>query len=201
MKTNCISFLFLILASSVFAQQNIPGSFIDDRDSIHYKTVTIGNQIWTAENLQFKIADGSWCYQNADSNCAQYGRYYTWDAALQACPSGWHLPSDAEWGQMETNLGVPADKLSTVGLLGTDVATQLKAGGNTGFNVLMAGYRLWWDGAYLYQGSYADFWTSTPDSEEEAWMRDFSIDNSSVFRNRINKKYGHSVRCIKAMNN
>lgn len=51
---------------------------------------------WMTRNLNFSM-DSSKCKYEADSNCEMYGRLYTWKAANRACPTGWHLPSDAEW--------------------------------------------------------------------------------------------------------
>ncbi len=193
-------FIFILFNTcgflSVFAQ-NRTGTFTDPRDGKSYKTIEIGNQTWMAENLDLLVKENSWCYDNKDSNCIAYGRLYNWDAALNSCPSGWHLPSDDEWNILEKNLGVPENDLGIVGYAGTDQGAKLKSGGNSGFNILMAGYRLWWDGSFLYQGNYSDFWTSTSSDNEEAWMRDFSVNDKSIYRNRINKKYGNSVRCLK----
>jgi uncharacterized protein (TIGR02145 family) len=192
--------ILLILLGAVcfhpLSGQSKAGTFIDPRDGKTYKTIEIGNQTWMAENLDFLIKDNSWCYDNKDSNCILYGRLYNWDAALNSCPSGWHLPSDEEWNALEKNIGVKEQELGIVGYAGIDQGAGLKTGGNSGFNILMAGYRLWWDGSFLYKGDYADFWTATGSDNEEAWLRDFSLNDKTIYRNRINKKYGNSVRCI-----
>lgn len=80
------------------------GKFTDIRDGQTYRTVKIGNQIWMAENLNYKTGS-SWCYNNNPSNCAIYGRWYNWSTAQKACPVGWHLPSKDEWISLTTFLG------------------------------------------------------------------------------------------------
>ncbi|MDR2693608.1 MAG: fibrobacter succinogenes major paralogous domain-containing protein [Chitinispirillales bacterium] len=71
----------------------------DTRDGQKYRTVKIGGGVWMAENLNFATGN-SWCYDNDDSKCKQYGRLYDWETAKAACPAGWHLPSSEEWADL-----------------------------------------------------------------------------------------------------
>src|SRR5689334_17451438 len=62
---------------------------------------------WTTQNLNLKIGE-SYCYADAERNCRQYGRLYTWESAQRACSSlgdGWRLPADAEWRQLAKQYG------------------------------------------------------------------------------------------------
>jgi Fibrobacter succinogenes major domain (Fib_succ_major). len=70
----------------------------DLRDNKTYRTITVGEQVWMAENLK---------YDTLFSDCAysQKGCFYIWFAALSACPSGWHLPKIDEWKTLIMSVG------------------------------------------------------------------------------------------------
>lgn len=75
-----------------------------DRDGNVYRTVRIGEQVWMAENMNYDIPN-SWCKGNNSENCQKYGRLYTWDAAQNVCPEGWHLPSADEFNNLIMAVG------------------------------------------------------------------------------------------------
>ena len=125
-------------------------TLIDSRDGQAYKVTTIGSQIWMAENLNYKV-DGSRCYGDSIENCTKYGRYYTWEAALEACPQGWHLPNEREWN---TLLDIAATDLqSTTGWAKDNYEYGYNFNGNDdyGFTALPS----------RPNGTYAEFWSST----------------------------------------
>ena len=96
---------FFLLSSIFLMNAQETGSFTDERDGTVYGfvTYTIRNSddfkstmTWMSENLNYTI-EKSRCYDNSEANCDQYGRQYMYLEAMQACPQGWHLPSDKEW--------------------------------------------------------------------------------------------------------
>jgi len=121
MKEMLMFLLVLALSSSgVQGQAGVEsresGTFQDSRDGEVYAWVRIGGQVWMAENLRFATPTGSMCWENKESECATRGRYYTWEAAMEAPPPGWHLPSDQEWMKLEMTLGLTREQAEESGI-------------------------------------------------------------------------------------
>jgi len=177
-------------------------TFIDSRDQKTYRKVTIGTQTWMAENLNFDVPDNTTdvCYSNSADNCAKYGRLYNWATALEACPAGWTLPSDADWTQLTDFAG------------GTDIAgTKLKSSdvwvswNNAPANTDDYGFSALPGGAGISSGSFSEatndgYWWSATASEfnaSNAMYRRMSYSNERVVRDSNSKTmYLFSVRCI-----
>ena len=170
------------------------GNYSDPRDGKTYKWVKIGEQVWMVENLAYKTNNGNfWAYDNNINNVAKCGYLYDWQTAIFVCPTGWHLPSDAEWTQLTD-------------FVGSNSGIKLKAkngwsrnGNGTddfGFSALPGGFR-GTIGEFFYFGNSGYWWSSTGDSAITAWRRDMGYGDSDVRREDAIKGWGFSVRCIK----
>jgi len=172
-----------------------------------YRTVKIGTQTWMAENLNYN-ASGSKCYNNVETNCAVYGRLYNWATAMAnsasssanpsgvqgICPTGWHLPSSAEWDALMIAVGGS----STAG-------TKLKAtsgwngGGNGtddyGFSALPGGFG-YSIGLFSNVGDYGYWWSSTESSASYAYSRGMNCYDAYVYSLDYDKTLFYSVRCV-----
>ena len=177
----------------------------DTRDGQTYNTVQIGNQCWMAENLNYQTTD-SWWYNNSSTNGNIYGRLYTWEAALTACPSGWSLPSDDQWKQMEIELGMSQSEADNTDWRGTYEGEKMKStsgwhnNGNgtnsSGFNALPGGYRES-NGSFSSLGSSGYWWSSSVYSGTDAWYRNLGYFYDKVYRYNYIKTIDFSVRCVK----
>jgi len=182
-----------------------------------YKTVQIGTQVWMAENLNYN-AGGSVCYGNNSSNCTIYGRLYNWATAMGLssscnsspcasqvqskhqgiCPSGWHIPSDADWTTL-TNY------VESQGGCSSCSGTRLKAtsGWNSGyyatdeygFSALPGGGGDS-DGDFRLAGDRGDWWSSTEYDVIFACRRGMFDVFSEVFEDFVDKSSLFSVRCL-----
>jgi uncharacterized protein (TIGR02145 family) len=187
----------------------------DLRDGKVYKTVKIGDQVWMAENLNFET-DSSFCYSDSAYFCAMHGRLYKWAAAVGksesecgygntcslpsgdvqgVCPSGWHLPSKAEFESLIATVGED----STAGKV-LKSASGWSSGGNGsddfGFAALPAGDR-GHDGGYSGAYFLAFFWSSTEINDNNVFNMYLTFNGDSVHQSVDIKDMGNSVRCVK----
>jgi len=200
------------------------GTFTDKRDNHEYPWVKIGTQIWMAENLAYvpyACAPDSQCgiwvqgYYGSGSfyaNYTTYGCLYDWETALEACPEGWHLPSDEEWMELESFLGMENDELYNIhwrgysnGMygklgIGTDEwnFSSQYATNESGFTALPGGSRIFDNRlSFANPGYDAYFWTSTIHNEFPSYAYFRHLGASGIFRDNINKNFGFSLRCLK----
>jgi uncharacterized protein (TIGR02145 family)/uncharacterized repeat protein (TIGR02543 family) len=170
-------------------------TFVDSRDSKKYNKVTIDEQVWMAENLNYDVPNvtSDVCYGNRPDSCAKYGRLYDWGTAMGlegsyygtvwggsdvkrqgVCPVGWHLPSNAEWNTLMTAVGGS----STAGRKLKSQSGWYNCGpagsGSSyvcedayGFSALPGGYG-GSDGGFYNAGNYGNWWSATEDDADYA---------------------------------
>jgi uncharacterized protein (TIGR02145 family) len=158
---------------------------------------------------------------NDENNVADYGRLYTWAAVMNGssssstnpsgvtgvCPQGWHVPSDAEWMELEIFLGMSTLEAEQKFDRGTDEGGKLKstsyfwapntgATNESGFNAIPGGDR-GSEGNFNYVGGFAVYWSATESYSQAAYIRGLEYNKATVNRWDHFKYYGFSVRCIK----
>jgi len=186
-----------------------------------FKTIKIGNQVWMAENLKvthfrngdpipqisddsqwYDLTSGACCnYDNDSSKVEVYGRLYNWYAvngSRKIAPTGWHVPSDAEWQTLIDYLGgdeVAGGKLKGTG---TDYWTEPNTGATneSDFSAMPGGFRDAY-GNFNSIGGSAWFWTATASSENAAWYWMLSYAQANAVHDPYTKRSAYSVRCIK----
>lgn len=177
-------------------------TYTDNRDGELYKFVKIGNQYWMSENLRFKPDSGNfWAYNNNESDVLTYGYLYGWETAINVCPTGWHLPSNAEWTELKDYLGgsgAAGGKMKVAGTTYWD-STNKDATNSSGFSALGCGT---YTGSYLGKdefdgrGNLTYFWSSE-ESHNIWWL---SAHSGSLRESIIDPPHPHksaSVRCVK----
>jgi len=177
----------------------ISSSFIDKRDGKTYRSVTIGTQIWMAENLNYE-AEGSICYSNEPSNCTIYGRMYDWAKAMTVCPEGWHLPNSNEWNTMTSNIGGSSGKKlkATSGWNNKGNGSSGNGTDEYGFSALPGGISSL-GSSFSYVGFRGYWWTASEYSTGNAYYRKMYEDDDNVISDysTSNTISFMSVRCVK----
>jgi uncharacterized protein (TIGR02145 family) len=195
------------------------------------KNLNVGTMINSSASVDSQRNNGvteKYCYNNDTANCTIYGGLYQWAEAVQyqngasnsaslstpftghvrgICPTGWHLPSDAEYCTLTTFLDASVN-CSTFGWSGTNAGGKMKstsglwaspntgATDSSGFSALPGGYRDT-NGAFTNIGGNFDIWSSSESSSSNAIVRVLLYDNSFIYRASYSfKSYGFSARCI-----
>lgn len=203
LKFSC---LFLVFWCSFSACKRTttfdPNDLVDERDGNRYSTAWYGDQRWMAENLNYNL-EGS--KRNPDNPITEYGRLYTYNQALIACPEGWHLPTDEEWRKFEEHLGVKGHALGSFGYRGLTQGTGLKSAtgwlSNNGsnqyaFNAYPTGWFSPDDNAYDELGEKAYFWTASTATPNNALYRSLTKDYEGIYRDKGTFQTAYSCRCI-----
>ena len=201
---------------------NLTYGSMTDQDGNVYKTIVIGTQEWMAENLKAShyrngdlipvvtgpntwagLSTGATCWYNNDSatyNCP-YGKLYNWYTTVDArnlCPTGWHVPTDAEWTILGTFLG--GDAIAGVKMKSTGTqywnSPNSAADNSSGFSGLPGGNR-YSNGAYYDVGYGGSWWSSSQDATADAWYRLLSYYYGYLYRNFNYMRNGFSVRCLR----
>ena len=181
---------------------------IDVRDGKTYNTVRIGGRTWMAKNLNYQPSIGnSWCYQNDNSYCNEYGRLYDWNTAKMVCPTGWHLSTWGEWENLIDFIGrnEAGKKLNAKSGWGKNFIGDNKNGTDDyGFSALPGGFRSTEDIRHFENvGSFGYWWTSTESHNlyDQYFVYglsigydDYRVEYGAHFENNLGT--GLSVRCV-----
>ncbi len=180
----------------------VKGTFKDERDGKTYKTVKIGKQTWMAENLNYDVK-GSYCYDGKAENCKKNGKLYSFQAAKQACPDGWKVPTKKSWEiLLATTLDFYTETTpDSIKVSNPSIAIKFESfmGLNNdpyGFNIQPTGRRLDGGGNRNSDKSRAFFWTSTGYLNRILYIS-FISKNSGMLAYPGNFNMGLAIRCIK----
>ncbi len=174
------------------------GTIKDPRDSRVYNWVKIGTQTWMTQNLKFNAPVGSWAYNNDSANEVNYGRLYSWKAAQTACPKGWHLPSDKEWGVLIQSLGGSAGaglKMQSMDTIGK--AHPAAVAPANAISTLLGGVRHP-DGTCIGLNSWGGCWSAGKVNDTIANNVLFVHGSKEMGLSTNDKNAGFSVRCMKS---
>ena len=160
------------------------GTFTDPRDGFEYHWVRYGDLDWMVDNAHYHIDNEAYCLiysKTAGTGSTnwndwtlweKWGCIYTLEGAIQACPPGWRIPSDAEWQQLEQHFGMSATDAASYGWRGNIAQSMLAyTADSTTLHLQLGGY-------YCERGSTSSsnmrewsvqglYWTSTLDESKD----------------------------------
>lgn len=161
--------------------------FCDTRDNQTYTYKKIGSYTWMTQNLNYKPSSGSYCMDDKEANCNTYGRLYTWAVASSSCPSGWVMPSQAQWKDLYAAVGTVAGMWSksysngtnTHGFNGVPTSVYDPNRASQGYIMKTSGF--WW----------------TKDVYSSSYYKTFELYSNSVYHGYYRKDSRVGLRCVK----
>ena len=163
---------------------------------------SLSDAVWTSTTTgaQTVYGKGSSVVQDGSddevANLANYGRLYNWyavDDARGLCPTGWHVPTDAEWTTLTDFLGG-----SGIAMKSSPSDSPSWDGSNSsGFSALPGGYRYDYYGYFGNEGISGFWWSSSPAGSNGAWYRNLYSGSDNVTRYASSLRTGSSVRCVR----
>lgn len=160
------------------------------------------------------LTTGAWCYyNNTTTNGTTYGKLYNWyaaagiyDAASAAnpalrkkiAPTGWHVPTDAEWTQLTDCLGGESVAGGNMKATGTSLwqSPNTDATNTSGFTGLPGGFRNY-GGNFNYFGYFGNWWSLSEYDTANVWYRCLNSISGDAYRSINDKTSGFSVRCLR----
>ena len=207
--------LFIVTGFSIEAQT------VTDVNGNVYPTVVIGRQVWMSENLRAwsyrdntiipkvtgntqwgNLTTDAYCWYSNDSltNSKVYGAMYNWKTVESGklCPSGWHVPTRAEFDSLTAYLGGSSVAGGKLKESGTSHWDSPNTGGtnSSGFKGVPGGYRNI-AGIFDNVRSFGYYWTSTQSSSTDAYHVLLSNSAAELYYYGASKVNGYSVRCLR----
>ena len=172
-------------------------TFMDLRDNHIYRITTVGTQVWFAQNLNYR-GNGidAVCYGFMDGYCNVYGAFYTWEAAREACPPGWHLPDTTELRTLIDFAG--GEEAAPIKLSATEIWSFANMTDDYGFSLIPSPVILSEYSEVTDDKKTAELWSSTP-GETNSYI--LYVDKRIARVSSLNQKWRLPVRCIKDVSN
>lgn len=188
---NILSILFM--AGLLLSQAQEVETMTDARDGQVYKIVTVDivlegdvtvKRTWLAQNMNYEVPD-SFCYKNEGAYCEAYGRLYTFSAAVEACPDGWHVPTIGEWNLLFRTFG---------GIHNAGIALQ--KGGESGLDLIPGGFG---DPGSVFKniGISGNYWDAEKKSDNTSGLVSVQKGNKEIYHSVIGDWHRNSCRCVK----
>jgi uncharacterized protein (TIGR02145 family) len=167
---------------------------------VYYGTVKVGNKWWMQSNLRYYPSSkgAAWhagTYYPDPGNEERYGALYPYSALNsnnpRPCPTGWSVPSLADWQQLMVDLGNDA------------TIERLLEGGRSEMHFVLAGQKNFSSGLgssanqFSGLGHFVNFWTSTESPSEQGYAWYFDPIRRQNRTAVVSKNYWFPIRCIR----